>query len=72
MSIPEMDCVIDALMNKLKDDSEKNVNVRERRNQAIRKFIKCFDAFYDEADTFIKQYPNKIKCEIDPWLVLED
>lgn len=71
LTIEEMDFILDTLMQKLKDDSEKNVNIAERKRIILTRFIKSFDAFYDEAYTFPESQRNEIRCEIDPWLILE-
>lgn len=71
MTIQEMDFILDVLMKQLKDKSEKNVNKLNRQKQTITKFVKSFDAFYEEADTFPESQKDEIRCEIDPWLILE-
>lgn len=71
LTIEELDFIVDTLMKKLKDDSEKNINLANRKREIITRFIKSFDAFYDEAYTFPESQRNEIRCEIDPWLILE-
>lgn len=71
LTIEELDFILDTLMKKLKDDSEKNINVANRQNEIITRFIKSFDAFYDEAYTFPESQMGEIRCEIDPWLIID-
>lgn len=71
LTIEELDFILHTLMKKLKDDSEKNINVANRQHEIITMFIKSFDAFYDEAYTFPESQRNEIRCEIDPWLIID-